>query len=241
MADLTALDGLQNNTGLIEDPESFAREAHAKSWLYLCGEAFASMEGGMSYADVQAAVDDSVNIVSDPPVVMDMDLARRHIAALDELPRPTLVTCRTGPRSSAVMYLYAGLKVGASAEEVLAARRSGRRVVHEDGRVRGVGQAGSRRARLTRSVRLDAAQRHARPAARGHRPACFDQANHSAAVPRERRQQFEHAGVVAARFAGKRPRDCVRKVVIAHADGVGIAERDDGDLGRGPWSDTRDA
>ena len=42
------------------------------------------------------------------------------MAALDELPRPTLVTCRTGPRSAAVMYLYAGLKAGASADEVLA-------------------------------------------------------------------------------------------------------------------------
>ena len=51
---------------------------------------------------------------------MDMEIARRHMAALDELPRPTLVTCRTGPRSSAVVYLYAGLEAGASADEVLA-------------------------------------------------------------------------------------------------------------------------
>jgi protein tyrosine phosphatase (PTP) superfamily phosphohydrolase (DUF442 family) len=51
---------------------------------------------------------------------MDMELARRHVDALDRLPRPTLVTCRTGPRSSAVIYLYAGLKAGATAEEVLA-------------------------------------------------------------------------------------------------------------------------
>jgi protein tyrosine phosphatase (PTP) superfamily phosphohydrolase (DUF442 family) len=49
-----------------------------------------------------------------------MDLARQHVAALDELPRPTLVTCRVGPRSSAVVYLYAGLRAGASADEVLA-------------------------------------------------------------------------------------------------------------------------
>ncbi len=48
-----------------------------------------------------------------------MNLARQHIAALDRLPRPTLVTCRTGPRSSAVIYLYAGLKAGARADEVL--------------------------------------------------------------------------------------------------------------------------
>ena len=40
--------------------------------------------------------------------------------ALDQLPRPTLVTCRVGPRSSALVYLYAGLRAGASADEVLA-------------------------------------------------------------------------------------------------------------------------
>lgn len=120
MADLTALNDLRNNRGRIADPAQFARDANAASWLYLCGEAFASMDGGMSYADVQAAVDASVNIVSDPPVVMDMDLARRQIAALEALPRPTVVTCRTGPRSSAVIYLYAGIKAAASADEVLA-------------------------------------------------------------------------------------------------------------------------
>ena len=90
----------------------------------LCGEEFAAMEEGISYAEVQAAVDKSVNIVSDPPRVLDMDLAKRHVAALDELPRPTLVTCRTGPRSSAVVYLYAGLKAGASVGEILAQAES---------------------------------------------------------------------------------------------------------------------
>ena len=78
------------------------------------------MEGGMSYTSVQAAVPQSASVVSDPPQPMDMDLARRHVAALDELPRPTLVTCRTGPRSSAAVYLYAGLKAGATADEVVA-------------------------------------------------------------------------------------------------------------------------
>jgi hypothetical protein len=120
MADFSALADLRHNRGLIADPESFAHDARAASWLYLCGDAFASMDGGMSYSDVQAAVSSSANIVSDPPVVMDMDLARQQMAALDQLPRPTLVTCRTGPRSSAVIYLFAGLKAGASPEEVLA-------------------------------------------------------------------------------------------------------------------------
>jgi protein tyrosine phosphatase (PTP) superfamily phosphohydrolase (DUF442 family) len=111
---------LMNNRGLIGDPEAFAREKGAASWLFLCGEEFASMEGGMSYADVEHAVPVSANVVSDPPTPLDLDLARRQIEALDGLPRPTLVTCRTGPRSSALIYLYAGLQAGASAEDVLA-------------------------------------------------------------------------------------------------------------------------
>ena len=77
------------------------------------------MDGGMSYASVETAVPESANVVSDPPRVLDMDLARRQIAALDQLPRPTLVTCRVGPRSSALVYLYAGLQAGASADEVI--------------------------------------------------------------------------------------------------------------------------
>ena len=120
MVDFQSPIDLKHNRGLIADPEEFAREAEAASWLFLCGEEFAEMEGGMSYASVQAAVAESANVVSDPPRVLDMDLARQHVAALDELPRPTLVTCRTGPRSSAVIYLYAGLRAGATADEVLA-------------------------------------------------------------------------------------------------------------------------
>jgi hypothetical protein len=108
------------NRGLIADPEAFARNANAASWLYLCGEQFAEVDGGMSYDDVQATVSESVNIVGDPPRVLDTDLAREQVAALDQLPRPTLVTCRTGPRSSALVYLYSGLKEGATADEVLA-------------------------------------------------------------------------------------------------------------------------
>src|SRR5437879_9689236 len=109
-----------HNRGLISDPDAFARERGAASWLYLNGEEFASMEGGMSYADVERAVPVSANVVSDPPTPLDLDLARRQIEALDGLPRPTLVTCRTGPRSSALIYLYSGLRSGASAEQVLA-------------------------------------------------------------------------------------------------------------------------
>lgn len=108
------------NRGPIADPEAFARDAGAASWLFLCGERFAEMDWGMSYAQVQAAVAKSENIVADPPRVLDVDLARELMAAIDRLPRPTLVTCRTGPRSSAAVYLYAGLRAGASASEVLA-------------------------------------------------------------------------------------------------------------------------
>jgi hypothetical protein len=120
MSDFETPTDLMNNRGLIADPEAFAREKGASSWLFLCGEEFASMEGGMSYADVERAVPVSANVVSDPPTPLDLGLARRQIEALDELPRPTLVTCRTGPRSSALIYLYAGLRAGASADDVLA-------------------------------------------------------------------------------------------------------------------------
>src|SRR5256886_9505834 len=120
MTGLAAPNDLLNDRGLIADPEGFAREKGAAAWLYLCGEEFASVEGGMSYADVERAVPVSANVVSDPPTPLDLDLARKQIEALDGLPRPTLVTCRTGPRSSALIYLYSGLRAGASAEDVLA-------------------------------------------------------------------------------------------------------------------------
>jgi protein tyrosine phosphatase (PTP) superfamily phosphohydrolase (DUF442 family) len=120
MADFDTPTDLSYNRGPIEDPDACARDADAASWLYLCGEEFASMEGGMSYDSVRAAVPASANVVSDPPREMTMDLARQQIAALDELPRPTLVTCRSGPRSSALVYLYAGLRSGATADDVLA-------------------------------------------------------------------------------------------------------------------------
>lgn len=120
MPDFELPTDLTNNRGLVEDPEAFAREKGAESWLFLCGEEFASMDGGLSYEDVRRAVPVSANVVSDPPTELDLELARRQIEALDDLPRPTVVTCRTGPRSSALIYLYAGLRSGASADDVLA-------------------------------------------------------------------------------------------------------------------------
>src|SRR3954464_4446644 len=88
------------NRGLIADPAAFARDNNAASWLYLCGEEFASMEGGMSYTDVEAAVPKAALVVSDPPVPMSMELAREQVGKGEALRRPTLLTCRTGPRSS---------------------------------------------------------------------------------------------------------------------------------------------
>ena len=58
--------------------------------------------------------------------MLTLDLAREQVAALDQLPRPTLVTCRAGPRASAVAYMYSGVKAGAEPDEVLAeAERQG--------------------------------------------------------------------------------------------------------------------
>lgn len=108
------------NRGPVTDPDALARESGAASWLFLCGEEFASMDGGLAYSSVQGAIQTCDRVISDPPRVVDMDLAQRQIAALDRLPRPTLVTCRKGPRSSALVYLYSGLQAGATADEVLA-------------------------------------------------------------------------------------------------------------------------
>ena len=78
------------------------------------------MDGGMSYDQVLAATPNAINVISDPPTVLNLDLAKKHVEALDSLPRPTLISCRTGPWSSAVAYMYSGLKLGATPEEVLA-------------------------------------------------------------------------------------------------------------------------
>ena len=91
---------LAYNRGLIADPAAFARDAGAASWLFLCGEEFAEMEGGMSYVDVQAAVPESANLVADPPRPFDMDVARRGVDTLDRLPRPTLARLKLTRRFS---------------------------------------------------------------------------------------------------------------------------------------------
>ena len=116
MSEFSAPDDLMFDRGPIADPHEYAAAVGCASWLCLTGTEFADMEGGMSYEAVREAVNESINVVSDPPRVLDLELARRHVEALDQLPRPTLVSCRTGPRASAVVYMYAGLMDGASPE-----------------------------------------------------------------------------------------------------------------------------
>jgi len=119
MKNFQLLNGLHFNRGLIQNPATYLKDVGCASWLYLVGEDFAKMEGGMSYDEVQAATPHSINVISDPPRVLNLDLAKQHVEALDSLPRPTLISCRTGPRASAVAYMYSGLKLGAEPDEVL--------------------------------------------------------------------------------------------------------------------------
>src|SRR6187399_3624127 len=120
MENFHLLNGLHFNKGKIQNPAAYLEESGCISWLFLVGEEFATMEGGMSYEQVKEATPYSENVISDPPRVLNLDLAKQHVEALDHLPRPTLISCRTGPRSSAVAYMYSGLKLGAEPDEVLA-------------------------------------------------------------------------------------------------------------------------
>lgn len=119
MKNFQLLKGLHFTRGLIQDPVIYFKNTECASWLYLVGEEFSKMEGGMSYDQVQAATTQSINVISDPPRVLNLELAKQHVEALDLLPRPTLISCRTGPRASAVAYMYSGLKLGAEPDEVL--------------------------------------------------------------------------------------------------------------------------
>ncbi len=90
------------NTEAINDPATFFKESSGQSWLCLTGEEFAQMENRISYEQMQAATPHSINVISDPPFTLNLDLAKQHVEALDSLPRPTLISCRVGPRASAV-------------------------------------------------------------------------------------------------------------------------------------------
>lgn len=115
-------DDLMFNVGRVGEPVAYARERNAAAWLLLTGAEF-SADGGVSIEQVEATGVVSANIISDPPRTLTLDLARKHVAALDELPRPTLITCRMGPRSSAVAYMYAGLRANAAPADVIAAAK----------------------------------------------------------------------------------------------------------------------
>jgi hypothetical protein len=112
---------LKYNNGFIKNPTVYLKDRECISWLYLVGEEFSEMENGMSYDQVREATPYSVNVISDPPLTLNLELATQHVNALDSLPRPTLISCRTGPRASAVAYMYSGLKLGAEPDEVIAA------------------------------------------------------------------------------------------------------------------------
>jgi hypothetical protein len=121
MEDFKLPEDLKYNNGFIKNPTAYLKDRGCVSWLYLVGEEFSKMDNGMSYEEVQKATSYSVNVISDPPLALNLELATQHVSALDSLPRPTLISCRTGPRASAVAYMYSGLKLGADPDEVIAA------------------------------------------------------------------------------------------------------------------------
>jgi hypothetical protein len=54
-------DDLNYNRGLIQNPTTYFKETGCKSWLFLVGEEFSKMPGGISYHQVQEATADSIN------------------------------------------------------------------------------------------------------------------------------------------------------------------------------------
>jgi hypothetical protein len=96
---------LKFNRGPVTDPAEYFQSRGCASWLLLTGDVFAAMPGGISYAEVQRAAPESKNVVSDPPVTLDLAIAREHVRALEELPRPT--NC-LGRRSSHAERGHAG-------------------------------------------------------------------------------------------------------------------------------------
>ena len=106
---------------------------------------------------------------------------------------------------------------------------------------RAPGAADAECSRAVRTVsRLDPARREARSVARRADPAQLEQPHHPRPLAAIRLEQLEHPGVVAARLTGQGVGDEVRQVEVADAHRVGVAERPDADLGRGPRPDPRD-
>lgn len=97
--------------GPITDPTTYFKQSGCESWLCLTGEEFAKMENGISFQQVKESTHNCINVISDPPMTLNLDLAQQQVEALDSLPRPTLISCRMGPRASAVAYMNSGLNL----------------------------------------------------------------------------------------------------------------------------------
>ena len=78
MSDFDALNDLTFNRGPVSDPQAFAREASAASWLFLCGPEFAEMLRGWASGDVEAIARTFNHDLSGSP---DLRKARRRANA----------------------------------------------------------------------------------------------------------------------------------------------------------------
>src|SRR3954464_15032232 len=74
--DFALPDDIAFNRGPIPDPATFARDAHAASWLYLFGEKWAPRDGGFPSAELGAGAPGSEVIVWDAPGPLAVDFAR---------------------------------------------------------------------------------------------------------------------------------------------------------------------
>ena len=129
------------NRGAVADPAALAQETDAASWLFLCGDEFAAMEGGISYDQVRAAVPVSENIVSTTPAARHRQgpTARRR-------PRPT-ASPDVGHVPRRAPFLGGGLPVlgppgGRLGRRGARPSRCRRRAVHSQRGAPGLRQAG---------------------------------------------------------------------------------------------------
>lgn len=63
MSDFQLPADLKFNRALIDDPRAYFEETGCASWLFIVGGEFASMPGGMSYAQVQDAAARSAQVI----------------------------------------------------------------------------------------------------------------------------------------------------------------------------------
>ena len=74
---------LRFNRAIVQDPMAYAKESGSVSCLFLVGDEFAPMPGGISYAQIQQAVPHAARAVSNPPRALTLELARQHVEVLD--------------------------------------------------------------------------------------------------------------------------------------------------------------